>query len=144
MKKVFKTLLVTVIILPLLAFSSNITYAAERLTSQSEQSFVVTLDNIIGPVAELQVVNEQGTIIHSKKVRASEETVYQPYDFVAMADGNYTFVIRDLMKVESIPFAIINGSVEITQEPEVTFRPGIENGENSINVHLLAQQKRFR
>ena len=125
-------------------------YANERyLFVESEgntvsERVVFELTSLEGDNASCRIYDEEGLLVYVDDFEI-DRTVRKFYNLELLSNGNYKFVLKD--DTQTIEYEVIKGlnGINITEQPEITYRPSIFKGdENTINFHLLALGKNVK
>ena len=129
MKKLIILVAGVLMFMPATFYSMDENPVLTSVTSfESVKKVTVTVNEVFGSKTLMQVYNSEGAIVHSQKVRNTDNTFYQNYDFSESLPGDYKLVIKDDMRVEEIAVNVSEENVSVLSS-ETTYRPTI----NRIN-----------
>ncbi len=110
----------TTIILLAVMLASSVAYASGNLrlsvkAAEKESAVVEIANEKLGEV-EIDVLNEFGEVIFSKKLVSPVTNYQRKYDFTELEDGNYMLRVQSEKEMNETSFEMFRGTVTITDE----------------------------
>ena len=139
MKKLVVFIVAMSLSLSSLVATGDALYSLSVSGTEEGMKIILNLDQMIADQVDCKIIDAQGTTIHAEKIKTMDHKS-RKYDISRLPEGEYTFVITDLMKIEKISFAV--GKDKITfddQLSEIVYKPTVwVNSDKTVDLNYLA------
>lgn len=138
MKKTIKLMTVAVLLIAAVRSEASVgtTFSVSAIGDMKLQ---IKMTNIQGR-ATSYIKNEEGKILSKKRFKGDAEMDFI-YDVSDLKQGSYAFVLEDEVKHMSVPFEILNGTVEVDmQQLKKTYFPRLVKKDREVVIRLLGDE----